>query len=204
MNEKAKSPTRRVAEERAATAEEIRAAFDALTPIEIKKLEMDANSRVSVLGRKARGRSGDDLLQQAFHDIWDKKRRWDRDKVDFIGFLRGAIRSIASNWGSKYDREEAALGLGKDVKMSETPLYPNDDDEEPIPLPSMEADPERGTLAKIEVERIEQLVQEDVYACFILDGLHRGMTGPEIQRDLSITKNDFESSMKWIRQRVRD
>src|SRR5262245_33912637 len=93
---------RRVPLEKAATPAEITAAINGLSEAELVRLRQYAYARVRLLGRKAGTESGDDLLQAAIADLLEDKRRWDKAKVDFMGFLFGAMKSISSNWAKTY------------------------------------------------------------------------------------------------------
>jgi hypothetical protein len=68
------------------------------------------------------------------------------------------------------------------------------------PLP----DAERTLSAREEVAQIERLVKDHAHAVLILEGIYCGMTGPEIQKELGISKNDYEAIMKWMRRRQEE
>src|SRR5713226_7145868 len=89
---------RKVPEERAATPEEIRAAIDGLSKTDWYRLRKFAEYQVFLLGEKTGDRRGDDLLNEAFTRLLQRSRKWDKSKVGFLGFLYGAMESIANSW----------------------------------------------------------------------------------------------------------
>jgi DNA-directed RNA polymerase specialized sigma24 family protein len=94
----AKNTHRQVSEERAATPDEIRAAIDALSKTDWYRLQKFADYHVFLLGEKAGDRRGRDLLNEAFKRLLQRLRKWDKSKVGFMGFLYGAMESIANSW----------------------------------------------------------------------------------------------------------
>jgi DNA-directed RNA polymerase specialized sigma24 family protein len=153
------------------------------------------------LGHMAMGRSADGLLQEALTVTLESKRHWRSENVDFCQFLKGVIRSTASNWREKYLRREARLGLGDGVRMVEVPLGGPGDPE--LPIPSPDPGPERVLEAKEMVERLQEMAGEHLYASAIIDEILLGLTGPEIQAKLKISQAEYESAMKWIYRTAR-
>ena len=104
--EMTEKPSRRVSEKVAATADDIRAAIEALTLADWARLRNYAANRILKLGPKADDRSNEDLLQIALELLLDDTRRWDRTKVEFLPFMIGAMKSVSSNWARGYKPEE--------------------------------------------------------------------------------------------------
>ena|SRR2546423_11565406 len=184
--------------EHAATLSEIRAAYYNLSEAELVRLDRYARALIRGLGQRNPGYSGDDLLQEAFKATLAGERLWKKDAVDFCRHLTGVMKSLANHLGEKFDRNEGRV----EWETASAPLETEADD--PLarvttPLP----DAERRLAAREEVEQIERLVKDHSHAILILEGLYYGMTGPEIQKELGISKNDYEAIMKWMRRRLK-
>ena len=115
--EMTEKPSRRVSEKVAATADDIRAAIEALTLADWARLRNYAANRTLKLGPKADDRSNEDLLQIALELLLDDTRRWDRTKVEFLPFMIGAMKSVSSNWARGYKPEET-LSLVLDAEKT--------------------------------------------------------------------------------------
>ena len=193
----AEKDSRRIPEERAAAREEIVAAYEALTRLELLRLELFAKWRVRGLGRFALGRGWDDLLGQAVADTYEGRRRWDKDAVDFTGHLVGAMRSISSHWRERFNPQEPLLESDV-VHISH---------EGKISNPILEAvEPGEGAQRDLEVqeevERLEAVIQQNSLAWLVLEGRRDGMSGPQICEALEITQNQYEAAMKWLRRNI--
>jgi hypothetical protein len=151
----------------------------------------------------ALGRSADGLLQEAITLVLQEKRHWKSESSTFPQFLAGAIRSTSSNWRAKFTRREARLGQGNEVVIREISLAGRSDDDPELQLISPEPDQLRSLEAKDQVEWLQELVKDHLYASAILDQLLLGRTGPETQAELGITQNEYESNMKWVRINAR-
>jgi hypothetical protein len=196
--------SRRIPEEQAASLEEIEIAISDLTENQLRRLMAFARRRIERLGRASLGRSGEDLLQEAMNSICigansaTEGRRWNKDTVDFFGFLIGAIRSVSSHWLEQFDDDEAWLET--DV------ISRNPDGGEHNPMLNVTSpanDGRRATWAKHYVEHIEKIISERPLAALILEGMKDRMTGPEIREALDLSQKDYETEMKWIRRTVR-
>lgn len=184
--------------ENAANKEEIVAAIEALTRQDHLRLEQYARWRVRGVGRAAWGRDWEDLLREAVSLTYEGKRHWNKSSVDFFQHLLGAMRSISSHWREQFNPGEAFL-------ESEV-IYVSP--EEKITNPMLEAaspaaDPEYALVLKEELERIEQIADENPLAWLILDGMADGMSGPEIREALLVSQKDYETALKWLRRNIR-
>jgi endoribonuclease L-PSP len=101
--------SRRVPEDSAATPAEITAAMEALSTPALLRLRNYARLRVQILGRKAAGRTDTELLADAMNATLEGKRRWNKRKVDFVGHLIGAMRSISSHWRTQSKSPDEAV-----------------------------------------------------------------------------------------------
>jgi flagellar hook-basal body complex protein FliE len=202
MTKKKPSQAGEASHERFATPAEIQAAYEALTPAESLRLRNYAQRRIKGLGRKAAGRTAEGLLQEALTATLEEKRHWKNENVDFAQYLKGAITSISSNWRAKFDRREAQLGLGDGAEITEVSLEVGENESE-IQIASPAPDQQRVLEAKETVEQILRIAGDHLYASAILDEMLLGLTGPETQRKLGITKTEYETTLKWIRRNTQ-
>lgn len=188
---------RRVPEEKAASAEEVRAAIEGLSVAQLVRFKRYAEWKIKGLGRRGLGRGHVDLLQEAITSTLAGDRHWNKT-VDFSRHLLGAMSSIASNWAKKVDPAEARL-------ESEL-IHQNAEGKEVNPLvsvPAPDPSPERQVSVKQQFEEIEKLLAGDQVAKEVFGGLRARMTGPEIQEALGISKTEFETTVKRIYRRAR-
>jgi DNA-directed RNA polymerase specialized sigma24 family protein len=192
--------SRKVPEEKAATAEQVEAALEDLykKPAELLKLRDFARFRIRGLGRAAMGRNEQDLLQEAVTSTLAGARRWNKTAVDLTGHLLGAMKSISSHWGEKFKPEEPYL-------RSEITIVPSvEEAEDPIEAhPSQGPNPEQILTAKQQFEELERIFADDYLVLLIMDARREGMTGPETQQALGISQTEYETAMKRLRLKVR-
>ncbi|RME53451.1 MAG: hypothetical protein D6795_05360 [Deltaproteobacteria bacterium] len=193
-----KRASRRIPEAQAASDEEIRAAIERLTQGELLRLEKYARWRIRGLGRKAGGRTYEDLLAEAITATLSGDRRWNKDAVDFFGHLKGAMRSISDNWSRKSGADEVFL----DSELR-PPTERQDDSSAVGRTATSMPDGERLLGAHQMLRRIESLFHDDPLVLAILTHLREGASGPEIQRKLGISQKNFETAMKRMRRKVR-
>lgn len=159
---------------------------------------MFARYRVRGLGRRASGRSHEDLLNEAIADTLDpEKRRWNKD-VSFVRHLIGAMRSISSHWREQFDGSEPRFE-SELVRTSEegVPLSPLD-------LVGSDApDAERIVEAKQQLEQIENMAAGDRIVSDILGGMRAEMLPSEIREALGLSQTEYETAMKRLRRHVR-
>jgi hypothetical protein len=188
----------------AATRDEIVLAIEALTTSQQRRLEKFSKYKILGLGRKGRAHDYKELQQEAFTStllgIESEKdgRRWYKKRVDFVGHLLGAMRSIASHWAEAFDEDEPLL----DSEMT----IENEDGEISSPMARAQStapDQERTFLAKEKLAEILHLFQDDDEAVLVLEGIREGWTGPEIMGGLGLSKDKFEAAMKRIRYRIK-
>ena len=190
--------SRRVPEEKAASEEEVVAAMEALTPEDLRRLRGYARRMAASLGRKSLGRSGEDLLQEVMGDTLSRDRRWNKEAVDFLGHLFGAVRSKTWAWRKQFDEDEPYL------ESEVVRTYPDGREVNPVLNATSPAlDARRVTKARDRLDHIEALLAGRPLAVLIVAGLRDKMTGPEIQEELGISRTEFETEMKWVRRTVR-
>lgn len=193
-------------QDREASLEDIRQAFQSLTEAEMLKLNNYAENRIRRIGISASSRDAHRLLTEAMNSLLETGRRhWYPDKVDLPGFLIGAMWSISSNWARK--------GARGQLEISDTDLIRNSeigDDSRSATrsAPVLEPTPEDQLLASETqtqeqlVEEIENLFKDQLLASLILDGWKAGMKGPEIVEALNIDETQYRTAVRLIRRRT--
>lgn len=190
--------SRRVPESSAASGEDVAAAIEALTEQELRRLKQYARSRILILNRRASGRNHHDLLQQAVTDTLSGERRWNKEAVDFLGHLVGAMRSIAWKWGKQFDADEPHL------ESESIRTGPSGKEYNPVLNATSPAlDARRVAAAKAQLEHVESLVAGRPLAALIVAGMCDKMTGPEIKQELEISQTQLETEMRWVRRTLR-
>jgi hypothetical protein len=193
-------------QDRGASLEDIRRAFQSLTEADRVKLEAYAENRIRRIGRSAANRDAHLLLTEAMNSLLEAGRRhWYPEKVDLVGFLMGAMRSISSNWARK-----GAKGV---LEISETDQIRCSDAGEELtsalklarsPDPNPEEQLLRGEFQTEEqlAEEVEGMFKDRYIASLILDGWKAGMKGPEIIEALNISKKEYETETRLVRRRI--
>ena len=156
--------SRRVPAEAAATPAQMTAAIEALTVADWGRLRRYGDYRILKLGPKADGQKSDDLLQTALLDLLEDRRRWDTNKIRFVPFLCGAMRSISSNWARGYEADESPA-LEADLRRE------NEEGEQFSPVdnvPVRRPNPEEGLEDTQTLAAIEQLFKSDEDALKVL------------------------------------
>lgn len=188
--------SRRVPTDAAATPADIAAAIEALTPAQWARLRRYADYRILKLGPKADSRTRDDLLQSALADLLEDKRRWPKEKVDFVRFLAEGMRSISSNWARTYDPEE--------VPVLETDLLrENDEGELSSPLDNARAkgtDVERRLHDAQSLEQIGRLFADDEEAQKILMAFDDGYDPAGARELWNLSHKQYNTIMRRIRR----
>ena len=189
---------RRVPDERAATQDDVRAALDALGEADYVRLEKFARYRVRGLGRRASGRTHEDLLHEVMADSLDpEKRRWNKD-VSLVRHLIGAMRSISSHWKEQFDADEPRLESELVRTTEEGELL------SPLDLVGSDAPgAERTVEARQRLEQIEKILAGDRIVSDILDGMRAEMSPNDIREVLGLTQTEYETAMKRLRRHVR-
>src|SRR5262245_1076348 len=105
-NQERQKLSRRGPPELAADPAEVQAAIDSLTEADLLRLEGYAIWRIRAIGRKALGRNYEDLLSESIFATLEGKRKWNKNNVDFVRYLIGAMQSISDNWGRRFNSNE--------------------------------------------------------------------------------------------------
>jgi len=85
------------AEATPATKQEIEQAIEALTTAQLVRLQKIAAYRHRSLGTRGAGRNEGDLLSDAIIATLEGRRKWFKANVDFVTFIKGVMRSLASH-----------------------------------------------------------------------------------------------------------
>lgn len=190
---------RRIPLDKAASFDEIIDAINSLTPVQLKRLEKFAKWRVRGLGKKKLRRDWEDLFQDAITSFCSEdRRRWNKEKVDFVTGLIGAMRSISDNWKRSYDENEPKLEIDL-ITTSQSGKESNPLNNVPVPNSNVQ----NSLEAREQLEAIEKLVAKRELAGLIILGLADKLTGTEICKDLGITRTQYETEITWIRRTVR-
>jgi len=189
--------SRRVPKDRAASTDEVRAAIESLSDADYLRLEKTAMWRIRGLGRRSGGRTHDDLLHEAVRAALDGTRSWDRSKVDFVGFLIGAIRSISDNWNKRYKECEPVLEseLARDGADGPAPgVFER--------IASAELTPEEELLVAESGEAIKRLFEGDALATLIICEIEEGAKLQDIRERYGVKENDLNAAVKRIRRKI--
>lgn len=190
--------SRRIPPEDAASIDEINAAIESLTSAQLKRLKIYAKWRIKGLGRKKTGRNWKDLLNETITSFCSGTRRWKKDKIDFVRATTEAMRSVSDNWKRTFDEDEPQLEADLITTSSEG--------FESNPLANIATenwDTQAELESKKKLEIIENLLSKRELSSLIIMGWRDKMTGTEIQKDLEISKTQYETEVKWIRRTVR-
>lgn len=146
----------------------------------------------------------EDILQDAIEAVLLGRRKWPKNRVDFMGLLIGVMRSIVSS-------QDKALVLVKknlDITM-EHELHPLGEDHEPQNLEEIAADPEtiESRILRIEQEGLEESLltilrskysPTDIHG-LILDKVREGYsTQAEIREALGVADSVYWNAWKVL------
>lgn len=119
--------------------------------------------------------SHEDLIQEALTRVLEGKRAWPR-KLPIVVFLRGVMRSIASDWTVE-DRDDAVDvdGVG----------YVN-----------------HAAAARIDVQKMLALFGDDPVAQKIFIAMLEGVKGEELRQLSGLALKDYETKRTKMRRRL--
>lgn len=176
------------ADERATDAE-IEKAIGALRPADLVRLGKVASFRARALTAAGLGQSGEDLLQEAIKRTLAGQRHW-RKAIPFVTHLVATMRSIANH---------ALEPLQGAVLVSITA-----EDLQQIPGAPKASDPERLAAVRERFQHIRRRFDDDDddEVGLVLEGLGAGMKGIDIQRDLNLTPQQYETILLRLRRGI--
>ena len=181
---------------------EVDRAIEALTSSDLVRLQRFADFRVRGLGRAARGRTGEDLLQQALlrtligAEATPKGRHWNKD-VDFVQHLKRAIESISSCWKRQFNETEAYL-------ISEFPIHDAEGGEHSVldNVASGHAPADERLIEKDGEDRVLARFKDDPEATQVLQGLLDGLKKIEIMTRYGLDEKKYTAAAKRIRVKL--
>jgi DNA-directed RNA polymerase specialized sigma24 family protein len=169
-------------------------AFNKLDPDDCGKLLNYARYIAAKLSGRVWDADAEDLYQEALSRALDEEntRNWFPYKVDFVGFLRGCIRSIADDW---YRKSSVGEPGDRQPRYTELP-----DGDQIASATNYQAQTEAAIL----IEQIYSLLRERPFAVEIFDlKLAGGLRARDIQVVLGIPKNVYDAAVKWIDRTLR-
>jgi len=165
--------------------------LNSLGESDLNRLKCFADRKMFGMEGVLNGKNSEDLLQEAFSRVISGSRKWYPSKVNFIGFLFGVIRSIASEWRKKLVEIETVGGDNIRNINGEFNKY--------------EKDIERRFDVDRKIKAIKELFKEDKDALIsqIIDGRLEGLTRSEIMECLEISIKEYETAMKKLYRRCQ-
>lgn len=172
---------RRGARGRSATPEEKVTRLHALTDEEYTQLLGWAKFTAKKFVGAVNDADGADLLHEAILRAVDARniRNWYLERIDFLPFLRGCIRSIADEW----------------CKRARSIDLPDD-----LPSPTK---PGVQAEADLMLDKIRDRLKARPHAVEILDLKRDGLTAKEIQKSLAISERIYTAAVRWMNRTVR-
>jgi DNA-directed RNA polymerase specialized sigma24 family protein len=199
MNESVAKKSKEVA----ATPEEVIRAIGSLTDAELKKLNDYARIAILALGKYAGVSDAKDLLQEAIQRVLEDKRHWKPAKIDFVGFLIGAMKSIASSWKNHAKRTPPT------IRESD---FPEPDKESPPNPYDLARDSRSGPLQQLLdsdlppqewlVGEIETMFADDPVCSLILGAWRDGENGSMIMKTLELSRTQYDTAVRRIGRKV--
>jgi DNA-directed RNA polymerase specialized sigma24 family protein len=182
-----------------ASREEIEQAIEALTESQLVRLGKIAAFRHRSLGTRGAGRNEHDLLSDAIIATLEGRRKWFKTKVDFVPFLKGVLRSLAS-----HIRTGKALDAFDEIAPN--PVNDEDDTEDFVEQIPTQApiDPERQLLAGDLDRQIREHFNDDPEVLLIYEAFLEKMKPAEIQTCLGLREKEYNAAAKRLRRTVRE
>lgn len=179
-----------------ANDEQVRAALEALTDVQMVRLNAIARFRHRCLGVRGAGRNATDFLSDAVTLVLEGRRKWKVD-IPFDRFLAGVMRSLASH---------ARSGKPRDAFDA---LRPNPDSDERVAAVFDGQSTRAGTADEDEENRagdldsqIRESFREDTEALLVYDALLLNMKPADIQAGLGLTEKEYNAAAKRLRRGI--
>lgn len=193
---------RRPADEPPATTDEIAAAIQALTTGELVRIRKFAYRRYWTLGRRGAGLSPEDLIQDAMMAILDGRRKWPKNRVDFVKLLIGVIQSLSSH---------IVAGKARDAFDDVVDYQAPEEDSDALdrmPSPSALSPLEQLEAEELEREatvldgKIRDHFKDDDHTLTIYQGFCESMKPAEI-RECGLSEKEYDAAQKRLKRGVR-
>jgi len=156
-----------------------------LTTAELLRLRLYAQWRMNGIGRKALGRDGTDLLNEAIIVTATGEQPW-KTGIDLCSHLVDAMRTISFEWDE--------IGIEEYLESELT----WEDGTSPFDRPGV-SDPEKMLVAKETVDQVKQLCSEDPVESQVVELLAQELTPLEIQEQIPISQRRYRSAIRQIR-----
>ncbi len=183
----------RSAPDGAAPRPDIERAILALTDGELLRLRAYARWRVRSLGDRCVEYSHEDLLSEALAAAIEGRRHWYPERVELLGFLFGAMRSIADNWGK---RSRAAERLAPHAQPDDMGGATSDD------VLSGQPSPEETVIARQHKESVLRLFDDDPVATLVICELDEGASLKDIRTKFGLTRLEYKAALKRLRRKL--
>ena len=196
------SAKRRPADEPPATTDEIAAVIKALKTGELLRIRKFAYRRYWTLGRRGAGLSPEDLIQDAMMAILDGRRKWPKNRVDFVKLLIGVIQSLSSH---------IVAGKARDAFDDVVDYQAPEEDSDALdrmPSPAALSPREQLEAEELELEatvldgKIRDHFKDDDHALTIYQGLCESMKPAEI-RECGLSEKEYDAAQKRLKRGVR-
>jgi DNA-directed RNA polymerase specialized sigma24 family protein len=150
------------------------------------------------LGTRGAGRNEHDLLSDAIIATLEGRRKWFKAKVDFMTFVKGVMRSLASHI-------RAGMALDAFHEIAPNPVNDEDDTEDFVEQIPTQApiDPERQLLAGDLDRQVREHFSDDPEVLLIYEAFLEKMKPAEIQSCLGLTEKEYNAAAKRLRRAVR-
>ena len=177
-----------------ATREQVERALAALKTVQLLRLRRSAEFRHASLGARAAGRNPEDLLSDVIIAALEGRRKWKTD-IEFVAFLQGAMRSLASHIrdgraADAFDAITPSRANGRndtgDCTMEIAP-----------PAPS---DPERELVARELAAHVRERFEHDPVALLVYEAFIEKMKPSEIQECLDISVKEYNAAARRVRR----
>ena len=170
-------------------------AIEELSDADLHRLEAFAMWRMRGLGRRADGRTHEDLLGEALCAAIEGRRVWVECNTDFLGFLVGAMRSISDNWGRRYKLELEPWGTPEEAEAVFV-------DARAISLVAHAPAQETRLIAEQWSEAVAHLFDGDPVARRIVRRLLDGEDLRDVREDVGLEWNEFRAAVRRVRRRI--
>jgi DNA-directed RNA polymerase specialized sigma24 family protein len=159
-------------------------AIEALSTVELVKLERYARFRMRALGGQSFGRDAEDLLREAITASLSGARRWRPEAVSFFGHLVGVMRSISSHWAERAAHESRFVDEARWFGADGAP------------------DAERLLGMRRTLRAIEDSVAGDAELGRLISGFHDGLAPAEIREENGWSRPQYDAALKRLRRAV--
>jgi DNA-directed RNA polymerase specialized sigma24 family protein len=185
---------------KSASEAELRSAIEALTNADLARLELWGRTLLNIYGPFAEGREPSDVYQEALARTWDRRRVWNPTQCTFAQHIMGAMRSIASHFPEKYQRDVRQVPISASQLCNEEG---DDDGYNPYEnVASNESSVVEQVIARKALDRVEGLLAHDEEAFNVLVLTSQGKTESEVARELGVPRARVHAAMERIRYRI--